>query len=379
MAKLKLFVADCLYESALIEIKETIRLNGKQGYEKQIAQIYAQHYANFGSYSRYFNSTRWSITEILANSLETQNLWRRDHNRIRTNRLLWRLSYQFNKNPFLRYFTPHFSPMHRTLIQQVKFLKPDVVILTDLHLYPYEVLKKLKSQNLLLVGHISSQIHTGTPIQMYDLLLSSIDEYLRLFSELGVESLKFLPAFDRECLPKEPVPKDIDCVFVGSIYAGTAPLLAEVKKYVPHIQIYGPKLTAEMKELGLEENYQGSVYGNKMYAILSRAKLVVNRHGNPISTYGNVRTFEATGMGAGLLTEENPDIVTIFSPDEEVFTYRNIENIGIKAKSILGSASNLEKVSKSGQERTLADHTYEIRYKNLEVKLSSLLVKARIE
>ena len=379
MTKLKLFVADCLYEGSLKEIKESILLNGEVGYKKQVTRIYKQHYANFGSYTRYFNLDRWSVTEILANSLETQNLWRKDNKRIRNHPLFWRISYQFNRNPFLRFLAPYFSPIHRTLIQQVELLAPDVVILTDLHLYPSSVLKKLKSKNLLLVGHVSSQIHTQTPLYKYDLLLSSIDKYLQFFKEMGIESFKFLPAFDRGCLPKDFVERDIDCVFVGSLYQGTPALLFEVKKYVPQIQIYGPALTAEMKALGLEENYQGSVYGNEMYEILARAKLVINRHGNPISTYGNVRTFEATGMGAALLTEENPDLGTIFLPDEEVFTYKSIENIGAKAKSILDSPVNLAKVSKSGQERTLADHTYEIRYKDLAAKLSSLLVKAGIE
>jgi len=379
MTKLKLFVGDCLYENALQEIKTLILSTKNQSYQAQLAQIYNQHYANFGSYSRYFNSTVWEVSEVLVNSPEVQNLWRKDKKRFQINLMFWRLSYQFTKTAFLRRLAPNISPMHRTLLSQIREYKPNVVILTDLHLYPSSVLKKIKSQDIFLVGHISSQIREGTPVDMYDLLLSSFDEYLRYFQELGVESFKFLPAFDRECLPESLVQRDIDCVFVGSVYDGTAQLLSEVKKYVPQIQIFGPTLTLEMKELGLEENYRGTVFGNRMFEILARTRLVINRHGNPISSYGNVRNFEATGMGAGLLTEECLGLNTIFSPNEEVFTYRNIEDIGLRAKSILSSSSNLANVSEAGQIRTLASHTYEIRYKELEVKISSLLAKVRAE
>jgi hypothetical protein len=377
MAKLKLFVADCLYENAIQEIKDLVLSTGSESYEGNMDQVYDQHYANFGSYSRYFDSPNWSVVEVLVNSLETQNLWRLNQDRNPINQQFWRISYQFTKKRFLKNLAPFFSPMHRTLLKQVKSFHPDVLILTDLHLYPASVLRKFKSQNLLLVGHISSQIHEGTPLEMYDLLLSSIDKYLLDFQKMGIESFKFLPAFDYKCLPKIPSVRDIDCVFLGSVYPGTAPLLHEVKKHVPNIQIFAPALTTEMKQLGLEESYQGAVYGNQMYEILARARLVINRHGNPISTYGNVRTFEVTGMGAGLLTEMNPRLKTIFEPNKEVFTYTDITDIGIRAKSILDTPEDLRVVSASGCEKTLAVHTYQNRYKDLEFKLSSTLLKKR--
>ena len=177
MAKLKLFVADCLYENAIQEIKDLVLSTGSESYEGNMAQVYDQHYANFGSYSRYFDSSNWRVVEVLVNSLETQNLWRLNQDKNPINHQFWRISYQFTKKRFLKKLAPCFSPMHRTLLKQVKSFHPDVLILTDLHLYPASVLRKFKSQNLLLVGHISSQIHDGTPLEMYDLLLSSIDKY----------------------------------------------------------------------------------------------------------------------------------------------------------------------------------------------------------
>jgi hypothetical protein len=315
---------------------------------------------------------------VLVNSIAVQNLWRKEQGLLSVSAINWRISYQFIKRPFLSELIHLISPMHRTLIQQVKFTKPDVVILTDIHLYPSSVLKKLKSHTNLLVGHISSEIHSGTPIKLYDLILSSIDEYCKNFQRQGIRSLKFLPAFDTANTPECIASRDIDCVFVGSMYSGTASLLAEVKKQVPEIQIYSPNLTTEMRHLGLEENYQGPAFGREMFKILARAKLVINRHGNPLSKYGNVRTFEVTGMGSALLTEKCDGLATIFKPDSEVFTYDDIDDIGLKARVILDTYENTLIVSSAGQQRTLETHTYKERYSDLEATLINLLSKRNL-
>lgn len=370
---MKLFVADCLGES-IIQIIEDPSVSEKSAiYRGRIGQVSEGHYANFGSYSRYFKAPHWTVEEVLVNSREIQNLWRNEHRKILSGAFFWRMGYQVSSRPYLRAFASYISAMHRTLIQQVEDAQPDVIILTDLHLYPSSVLKQLRAHCSLLVGHISSQLHDGTPIRQYDLVLSSIDRYLEDFGKMGLQTHKFLPAFDKTCLSDETVERDIDCVFVGSLYSGTPSLLNEVKKHVPQIQIYGPTLTSEMKDFGLEENYRGAVYGNEMYKILSRSKLVINRHGNPISIYGNVRTFEATGMGAGLLTEECNGLSTIFEPNQEVFTYKGIEDVGTRVRAILDRPSELNTVSDAGQRRTFREHTYETRYKDLERKISSLL------
>ena len=376
--KLKVFVGDCLYEFPLREINQLVLSKKKVGYRDLIEQVYDLHFANFGSYSRHFNSDSWDVTEVLVNSIAVQNLWRKEQGLLSASAINWRISYQFIKRPFLSELIHLISPMHRTLIQQVKLTQPDVVILTDIHLYPSSVLKKLKSHTNLLVGHISSEIHAGTPIKLYDLILTSIDEHCRDFQRQGIRSLKFLPAFDTANTPECIVSRDIDCVFVGSMYSGTASLLAEVKKQVPEIQIYSPNLTTEMRHLGLEENYQGPVFGREMFKILARAKLVINRHGNPLSKYGNVRTFEVTGMGSALLTEKCDGLATIFKPDSEVFTYDDIDNIGLKARVILDFYENTLIVSSAGQQRTLETHTYKQRYSDLEATLINLLSKTNL-
>jgi spore maturation protein CgeB len=144
---------------------------------------------------------------------------------------------------------------------------------------------------------------------------------------------------------------------------------------IPEIQIYSPQLTREMRKLGLEENYRGPVFGKEMYKVLARAKLVINRHGNPLSKYGNVRTFEATGMGCALLTEGCDGLASIFKPESEVFTYNNLDDIGLRAKIILDSLENISVVSRAGQHRTLESHTYKQRYSELETSLLNLLRK----
>src|SRR6185369_9585100 len=70
----------------------------------------------------------------------------------------------------------------------------------------------------------------------------------------------------------------------------------------------------------------GQAFGRSMYEILGRSKVTLNVHAawaGPDAN--NLRLFEATGMGAALVTEEAQNLSDLFEPGSEVATYRTVD------------------------------------------------------
>lgn len=78
-------------------------------------------------------------------------------------------------------------------------------------------------------------------------------------------------------------------------------------------------------------------------------------------------------MGACLLTDDQVDLDRYFEPGREVVTYENGSDCAEKAAYLLDHPSERESIAAAGQLRTLHDHTYEIRARQLDAWLNDLL------
>jgi glycosyltransferase involved in cell wall biosynthesis len=108
------------------------------------------------------------------------------------------------------------------------------------------------------------------------------------------------------------------------------------------------------------------VYGLDMYRILAKSKITVNCDADGAGEYaGNMRMFEATGMGTLLITDWKKNITDLFEPDKEIITYKTPEECVEKVRYYQENEKEREKISLAGQQRTLKDHTFEKRMKQL--------------
>ena len=103
-----------------------------------------------------------------------------------------------------------------------------------------------------------------------------------------------------------------------------------------------------------------------MYDILSRTKISFNRHINVAeNNANNMRLYEATGMGSLLLTDKKDNLKKLFEEDREIVTYSSKEEALDKYNYLINNSSELANIAKAGQLRTLKEHTYENRIKEL--------------
>jgi spore maturation protein CgeB len=78
------------------------------------------------------------------------------------------------------------------------------------------------------------------------------------------------------------------------------------------------------------------------------------------------RLFEATGMGACVVTELGDNLEDLFQPEREIVTYSSLEECVDKIKYLIENPEDALKIGKSGQNRTLTEHTYERRVRQLK-------------
>ena len=103
-----------------------------------------------------------------------------------------------------------------------------------------------------------------------------------------------------------------------------------------------------------------------MYELLTRSQIVVNTHIEAAEgAANNMRLFEATAMGALVLTEAAANLSELFEPGAEVVTYEGVDDLIEKIRHYLDHEDERRAIAAAGQRRTLRDHTYGRRIEEL--------------
>src|SRR3989442_13102064 len=79
----------------------------------------------------------------------------------------------------------------------------------------------------------------------------------------------------------------------------------------------------------------------------------------------NMRLFEATGVGTLLVTDWKENLCEMFEVGKEVVAYRTPQECAELITYYLEHDGERRAVALAGQERTLRDHTYQQRMKEL--------------
>ena len=111
----------------------------------------------------------------------------------------------------------------------------------------------------------------------------------------------------------------------------------------------------------------GAVHGLPMYRFFGEALVTFNVHiDNARNVASNMRLFEATGMGACLLTDGADGMEEYFEPDKEVVLYGSRSEAVEKARWLLDNPDKARAIGDAGFQRTMRDHTFEKRIPLLE-------------
>lgn len=261
---------------------------------------------------------------------------------------------------------------------QIKKFRPDILFIFDLHYFTPAFLKEARKYVGKIVGEITSPIMMPEEyFKSYDLLFSSLPHYVRKFQEMGIPA-GYLPyAFESTILDKIGAwDKQYDCVFIGVISRELDryrhPLLEKLAQRV-NIDFWGHLQPPVTKSSPILSKYHGQAWGIDMFKIYAQSKIAVNYHTKKVGKSfawnekyaSNLRLYEATGMGAMLITDAKENLGELFEVGKEVETYSSLEELVEKIKYYLAHDKEREKIALAGQKRTLRDHTCELRAKKL--------------
>lgn len=304
--------------------------------------------------------------------------------------------------------------------EQVVRSKAEILFLVDYENFPASWVREVRRacpSLRLVAGYCGAPFSDPTVFAAYDIVLSDTLELVEQFEKAGHKAYRIYHGFDPRILDRvgRQAPKEMDFTFIGSIVRGNAFHLEREKileRLVeqPGIEIFCPAKDVNLSEqarffgrraayalasalrgaglsseavasipklsraaywahpplypvnLRLKPKMHPPVYGLDMFRLLRASRATFNCHINVSPrTANNIRLYEATGMGACLVTDWKENISDLFVPDKEVVTYRSPDECVEKMTWLLSHPDKLEEIALAGQARTLRDYSWRQR------------------
>lgn len=379
---MKILFIDTLYRSVVDQLGHSL-LPGEGDDFSRLNDSLGNQFGTGASYVRELIALGHDASVIYANSPKSQMAWSREVGigGFRFIKPMWDYWQIVSRIPLVGRIIHENSALVKILMAQIARLNPDVVYLLNINLLNNKLIKTIQSKGIVVVGQIASPLPPKYFYTGYDHIFSAHPGQVKRFKNLGISSSWLPLAFDAQHtktlsnVSKSERYRDV--TFVGTFgrhQKSTVPLMKALAKAIPTLEIYSFASARYMKRLGLENNFKGAAWGDKMYDIFSKSKIVINRHGAVAEGYSvNFRLFEGTGMGAIVLTEEGRNLADLFEPGTEILTYRSIPEAVEKAREVLANFDKFQSIGTRGQNRTLTDHTYKNRARSMENVLVGLL------
>jgi hypothetical protein len=360
-------------------------------YDAQLASRFGTLFGVADFYSLNFKAMGHVAAEIFVNNIWLQSTWAREHGMhvpaprppaamapVAANETVMKLKRKLQ--PFRKALTPIAKKLgymvslgaveRNILLAQIESFNPDVVLNQIPEVVTSDILHKITRPGRVLIVQ-----HGNTPPANFDATpytfgISLIPSVVEFFRAKGLPAENRHLAFDPSVLERlGPLPpKDIDISFVGGLGANHGKrieLLEAIARELP-ITLYLSSFKGLPKNSPLHGKVRGEVWGTDMYDILRRSKITLNSHIDAAKGMaGNMRLYEATGVGTFLLTDNLPNLPDLFQPGVHVDTYDSPADCIAKIKYYLSHESQREAIAKAGQMHTLSNHTYRQRLEAL--------------
>jgi len=267
--------------------------------------------------------------------------------------------------PVLRKLKPFRMPDWevRVLVAQVEALKPDVILNQAMEYVRSPVLKLLRAPRRLIVGQIAAPRPEDEDYRVYDLVISSLPNFIEWFSRHDVRARYNQLAFEPsvlEAMGPEPE-RDVPLSFVGSLspdHAGRVAWLEEIARNTP-LKVWGNGIERLPPSSPLHAIYQGEAWGRQMYDVLRRSRITLNYHIDIAEGWANnMRLYEATGAGAMLLTDRQRNIGDIYVDGSEVTTYGSTRECIGQTKRYLADEPARAAIAAAGQRKAVEVNNY---------------------
>jgi len=261
---------------------------------------------------------------------------------------------------------------NRRLVRKVKKYKPWLVFSVKAENIQSETIKEIRNSGVITTLFFIDFMDHWELIKriapVYDYFFSQDHVILkRLREELGLRNA-FYMAHSAEPMsdPFTNRENKYDISFIGQYNSQQYP---NREKYLQSISnfdlnIWGTKGWAKTPLAGL---YHGHSVGDQRYDIYGHSKIVLDINWDlmPVEGLSN-RPFEVAGCGAMFMTDHvREDIKRAYRAGEEVVLFKDEHELREKIQYYLKHDTEREKIARAGYSRTVAEHTYYNRIKQL--------------
>jgi len=331
---------------------ETLSL---RSYDEQLAAIDAGLFGEAQFQVHALRSLGHDASRVIVNAAPLQAAWRREKSRTRADRIEWRLRRNLVPWPSRR-----LDPWP-TMFAQVEAIRPDIIYVEIVDSMPPSVVERL-TRRAFVVGQLATAIPRQIELARYNLIISSIPTIVAQAAASGTTSAYLPLAFEPRLAEEiKPVERTVPASFVGSFsdrYADRVDILEAVAERAP-LNVWTSD-TAQLPEMSiLRGRIRGAAFGRQMYETMNQSLVTLNTHGIVSgNAANNLRLFEATGMGALLITDRRNNLGDLFEPGTEVVTYSHPEEAAEATAYYVEHPKEAAQIAEAGRQRTLREHTW---------------------
>ncbi len=282
---------------------------------------------------------------------------------------------------------PDFRLRNRRLLEKAQSFKPDVLWMVGDNkvIYP-DTLAAIKREIGCKIVYSTgiSPVVFSLPIErraarLYDLVL--VNDYYH-----GIQWLE-LGAKHMECLPVSACDPDFhhpyaltdteraaytcDIAFVGTLVPDN--LYSQRVRALEALRDFDLGIwSVHDVPASLKSNFRGYALGEDMLEVFSAAKLTVNIHGDFMRYGGNMRLFEAAGVGIMQIADDLPGVHQWFTEGETIVTFHDTDDLREKVAHYLTHDTEREALARRAQKHVYTHHTYDQRMARVEELIASL-------
>ncbi|MCG9900455.1 MAG: glycosyltransferase [Hydrotalea sp.] len=278
------------------------------------------------------------------------------------------------------------------LLAQIEFYKPDVFFAHDYTTITngfLELVKRKTKSIKLIIGWDGLRTNCIDFYKEWDMILTPSPESVDYYVSNGKKSYYFKLGFESSILKKvyKSETDKSEVSFVGSLLtsnnfhlkrfeflgrvSGKLNLSLNAANFPTFRDkhIWHPLSTIQMKRLlsgkvkdwlfyyRLASINKGEIFGLSMYQKIYNSNITLNTHIDASGNYaGNMRLYEATGLGVCLITDWKKNIDEIFDTNNEIVCYKSPSEAISKVKELMLNDNLRKSIAEAGQKRTLKEY-----------------------
>ena len=327
-------------------MKDHYQRNGglaDKSYKEQLDSIQGTMFGDSDFYSHNLKKVKgWDAVDIITNCETLQRTWAMEN------------GVQYKSSAQL-------------LIEQLYSEAPEVVYTQGLWVINENIANTIRPIVKVIAGQVGSRLDNFEAPQ-FDVIFTCIQPYVEQFRNVGVDSYHLNLAFDPRALrlPLNGNGGKYSISFVGSLSGNHKKRRQLIQYLCRELDVVCFGFGYEGMESDVLRHYQGEAWGPKMFSILRRSYITINCAIDfHLPLVGNMRMYEATECGALLFNDMGVNLTDLFNPATEIIAYEDPEDCLVKIKYYLGHRDEGERIAQTGQERTMRDHTYKNRMKQV--------------